>query len=143
MNKTKEDKAMKIMKWVAVMLLLMVGTVNMRAQNSIDELVSKYSSVGDSKFTSAVERDPVTGKVQKVVKVLQMAGNPAPFINAFKEESKNGTFSQKRTDDIFSMTLGIKQPKTNRVYMLKYESEDDLRMIKYTDFKVTIIIKYK
>ena len=33
------------------------------AQNSIDGLIDNYSSVGMSKFTSAVERDPRTHKV--------------------------------------------------------------------------------
>lgn len=36
------------------------------AQNSIDGLIDNYSSVGMSKFTSAVERDPRTHKVQRL-----------------------------------------------------------------------------
>ena len=42
------------------------------AQNSIDRQVERYSAIGQSRFTSAVERDPRTRRVQKVVKVLEL-----------------------------------------------------------------------
>ena len=52
-------------------LALLFTSLGLFAQNAIDKAVDEYSSIGNSKFTSAVERDPQTRKVLKVVKVLQ------------------------------------------------------------------------
>ena len=53
--------------WLGLSLLL---SIPLRAQNSIDRMVEEYSAIGGSKFTSAVERDPNTSRVKKVVKRL-------------------------------------------------------------------------
>lgn len=113
------------------------------AQNSIDNLVDKYSSVGRSKFTSAVERDPNTRKVQKVVKVLELYENGIKkLINAFRWEASTGNFSEKREKDGLTLVLTIQKGKQNRVYMLRgyggYGGENS-----YDRCKVTVIVKYK
>ena len=63
-------------------------------QNSIDRLVEDCSSVGRSKFTSAVERDPKTRKIQKVVKVLELsdadAGSPSEPLPGTGEQRTQG-----------------------------------------------------
>ena len=61
---------MKI-KVLLCMLGMLFTTLAISAQNSIDKAVDEYSSIGKSTFTSAVERDPKTRKVLKVVKILQ------------------------------------------------------------------------
>ena len=66
------------------------------AQNSIDRQVERYSAIGQSRFTSAVERDPRTRRVQKVVKVLELYDKGVKaLIDAFKAESSNGDFTEK------------------------------------------------
>ena len=64
--------------WLGLSLLL---SIPLRAQNSIDRMVEEYSAIGGSKFTSAVERDPNTSRVKKVVKRLVVNGvNAQRFI---------------------------------------------------------------
>lgn len=115
-------------------------------QNSIDKQVERYSSIGQSRFTSAVERDPRTRKVQKVVKVLELYDKGVKaIIEAFKTESSNGDFTEKRDGNGCTMILTTKNSRQNRVYMLKCDSPYgyDKNSNYYGHAKVTIIIKYK
>ena len=89
-------------------------------QNSIDRLVEDCSSVGRSKFTSAVERDPKTRKIQKVVKVLELSDADAgSFSAAFKREKGTGDFIEKRTENGITMVLTVRGKGQNRVYALR------------------------
>jgi hypothetical protein len=122
-------------------LALLFTSLGLSAQNAIDKAVDEYSSIGNSKFTSAVERDPQTRKVLKVVKVLQPTNITINKLRrAFLEEQKNGQFSLvTNEEEEETMTLTIEDSKENRVYMMQYMH----RGASFTNGKVTIIIKYK
>lgn len=112
------------------------------AQNSIDRQVERYSAIGQSRFTSAVERDPR----QKVVKVLELYDKGVKaLIDAFKAESPNGDFTEKRDSKGLTMILTTSRPRQNRVYMLKCDSPYSFgaHAGSYGHAKVTIIIRYK
>ena len=74
------------MKKLMYTLLFMTGfSLAGQAQNSIDRLVEKHSTTGESVFTSAIEREPASQKVIKVVKTLKSNNmNADPFIEAFE-----------------------------------------------------------
>lgn len=116
------------------------------AQNSIDELIDNYSSVGMSKFTSAVERDPRTRKVQKVVKVLRLEDvGISKFIKAFKDEAGTGDFSEKYDDEGCTLMLTTQNARQNRIYMMRCRGpyNPGSRNTGYSYAKITLIIKYK
>lgn len=132
------------------LILILFFTIGMllaaMGQNSIDKQVERYSSIGQSRFTSAVERDPRTRKVQKVVKVLELYDKGVKaIIEAFKTESSNGDFTEKRDNNGLTMILTTKRPRQNRVYMLKCDSPYGFGSHSnyYGHAKVTIIIRYK
>ncbi len=64
---SKKDTGMKNRLFIIISLLL-CNSAAMTAQNKIDALVETCSAVGNTSFTSVVERDPATRKVKKVVK---------------------------------------------------------------------------
>ena len=128
------------MKILLCMLGMLFTTLAISAQNSIDKAVDEYSSIGKSTFTSAVERDPKTRKVLKVVKVLQPTDITINKLRkAFLQEKGNGQFSIMVNDEVETMTLTVENEKENRVYMIKYANRRSL----FTNGKVTIIIRYK
>lgn len=130
-----------------LILFFTIGTlIASMAQNSIDRQVERYSSIGQSRFTSAVERDPRTRKVQKVVKVLELHQKGiTALIESFKAEASNGDFTEKRDGNGCTMILTTKNSRQNRVYMIKCDSPYgyDKNSNYYAHAKVTIIIKYK
>lgn len=130
---------------MTITLLLTVVTA-MTAQNQIDNMVDKYSATGYSKFTSAVERDPKTRAVVKVVKVLELTGtsNIASMIKVFTEEAGKGDFTEKREGGSLTMMLTTKRAGRNCIYMLKAQGDTDGRYKQRYDYsKVTIIIRYR
>jgi DUF917 family protein len=130
---------MKI-KVLLCMLGMLFTTLAISAQNSIDKAVDEYSSIGKSTFTSAVERDPKTRKVLKVVKILQPTDMSINKLRkAFLQEQENGQFSIMVNDEEETMTLTVENEKENRVYMMKYVNHRS----SFTNGKVTIIIRYK
>ncbi|MBR1448457.1 MAG: DUF5024 domain-containing protein [Prevotella sp.] len=115
-------------------------TMPVSAQNSIDKMVENYSTVGSSKYTSVVERDPDTRQVQKVVKVLQVPGHQTgQFRAAFMKEKETGTFTHQQQDDEQTLTLTCETPQQARIYMLRLSG----RHTHYHSGKVTIIVKMK
>mgnify|MGYP002624040677 FL=1 len=121
-------------------LIMLITTLSISAQNAIDKAVDEYSSIGKSTFTSAVERDPQTRKVLKVVKVLQPTDITINKLRkAFLNEQENGQFSIMSNEQEETMTLTVENPKENRVYMMKYTN----RGASFANGKVTIIIRYK
>ena len=121
-------------------LVMLFATLTLSAPNAIDKAVDEYSSIGKSTFTSAVERDPKTRKVLKVVKVLQPTDLTINKLRrAFLDEQENGQFSIMTNDEEETMTLTTENEKENRVYMMQYVN----RRASFTDGKVTIIIRYK
>jgi len=130
---------MKI-KVLLCMLGMLFTTLAISAQNSIDKAVDEYSSIGKSTFTSAVERDPKTRKVLKVVKILQPTDMSINKLRkAFLQEQENGQFSIMVNGEEETMTLTVENEKENRVYMMKYVNHRS----SFTNGKVTIIIRYK
>lgn len=130
---------MKI-KVLLCMLGMLFTTLAISAQNSIDKAVDEYSSIGKSTFTSAVERDPKTRKVLKVVKILQPTDMSINKLRkAFLQEQENGQFSIMVNGEEETMTLTVENEKENRVYMMKYANHRS----SFTNGKVTIIIIYK
>jgi hypothetical protein len=119
---------------------MLCTTLGLSAQNAIDKAVDEYSSIGKSSFTSAVERDPNTRKVLKVVKVLQPTDITINKLRkAFLEEQENGQFSIVTNEEEETMTLTVENNKENRVYMMQYTNHG----ASFHNGKVTIIIKYK
>lgn len=130
---------MKLKMLICTMALLLT-TLGLSAQNAIDKAVDEYSSIGKSTFTSAVERDPNTRKVLKVVKVLIPTDMTISKLRkAFFSEQENGQFSLMSNEDEETMTLTVETDKENRVYMMKYTQSG----ASFKDAKVTIIIRYK
>ena len=132
---------------ILTLLVLLIGfTAPALAQNKIDNLVDHYSAVSTSKYTSAVERNPKTRAVVKVVKILELSYvNIQPFVDAFKAEANRGDFSEHKDGDALIMTLACRGAKSNRIYMLK---ADDYyryggRYNNRTNCNITIIVKYK
>jgi len=128
------------LKTLICTLALLIAPLALSAQNAIDKAVDEYSSIGKSSFTSAVERDPNTRKVLKVVKVLQPTDITINRLRrAFLNEQKNGQFSLVTNEEEETITLTVESSKENRVYMMQYIK----RGASFTNGKVTIIIKYK
>lgn len=126
---------MKKVMAIAVMLLM---TVTAMAQNSIDGLIEKSSLVGSATFTSAVERDPATRKVKKVVRMLELGDTGSKkFEKAFRQEAGKGNFTETVKGDRVSLLLTVDGTKSTRVYMLVY----DRRTLR--DGRVTIVVSYK
>ena len=114
-------------------------------QNSIDRLVDDYSAVGRSKFTSAVERDPNTRKIQKVVKVLELSDADAgSFSAAFKREKGTGDFTEKRTENGVTTVLTVRGKGQNRVYVMRCDGPYSTRKAgtRYSLVKITVIVNY-
>ncbi len=136
---------MDIRRIIITAVILVTSMVNVAAQNRIDEMIENYSSRGTSRFTSAVERDPKTRKVLKVVNVLelnQMGINE--FINVFRGESKKGNFTEKRTEGSLTLMLTVRGERQNRIYMIRCTAPytPERRDTGYAKAKITVIIKY-
>ena len=128
------------LKTLICTLALLIAPLALFAQNAIDKAVEEYSSIGKSTFTSAVERDPQTRKVLKVVKVLQPTDITINKLRkAFLNEQENGQFSIMSNEQEETMTLTVENAKENRVYMMQYTN----RGASFANGKVTIIIRYK
>ncbi len=79
------------MKKTACILLFLAGmALPAMAQNSIDRMVKQHSTTGKSTFTSAVERDPATRKVVKVVNILKSRIWMHSVSKSFRERGENG-----------------------------------------------------
>ncbi|MBR2161227.1 MAG: DUF5024 domain-containing protein [Bacteroidaceae bacterium] len=125
-------------KRIYIALCLLCFSAWLRAQNSIDEVVDNFSTVGSSTYTSAIERDPQTRKVVRVVKTLETRGQVvSDLIRAFQKERETGTFSRKEENEEVTMILATENEGGNRVYMLQYSGRG------YHRGKATIIIKPK
>lgn len=127
------------MRYRILFILLLMGTIALPtgAQNAIDKMIDNYSVVGGSTFTTAVERNPSTRKVEKIVKRLHVNGVRAnEFVRRFKSEAKQyRNVVETRKDGETTMTLIDKGKSGSRIYMLKYASS---RFV--TDATITLII---
>lgn len=108
-------------------------------------MMENYSSHGMSKYTSAVERDPQTRKVRRVVNVLELNDTGIEdFIKAFRRESKSGNFTEKRDEDGLTLMLTVRGGQQNRIYMIRCTAPytPERRDTGYAKAKITVIIKY-
>ncbi|MGM9700247.1 MAG: DUF5024 domain-containing protein [Prevotella sp.] len=128
------------MKRLTLLLCLLAAFMaQATAQNKIDQMVDKFAATGDCTFTSVVERNTKTKRVEKVVKMLTTEGKSVGNLrNAFEEEARNGTLTEKREDGVTTLVLTTQDSKTNRIYMLRIEDEKMRPKI-----KTTIIIRMK
>ena len=135
-----------ITRRIFLILTLLVGlAASAFSQNSIDRLVENHSSVGQSKFTSAVERDPKTRKIQRVVKVLELSdADVSRFAAAFRREAATGDLTERRTDDGLTLVLTVRGKGQNRVYMMKCTGPYAYgrKAMRYSFTKITVIVKY-
>ncbi|MBR5062661.1 MAG: DUF5024 domain-containing protein [Prevotella sp.] len=121
---------------IAMTLFLSLGAYS---QNKIDQLVETYSTLGSSTFTSIVDRNQQTRKVQKVVKTLTIKGKLASELKkAFKEEAETGTFRESHQDEEETYMLTVERPQQSRLYMLHLSGSTA-----YRTGKCTIIVKIK
>ena len=137
---------MDIRRIIITAVILVTSMVNVAAQNRIDEMIENYSSRGTSRFTSAVERDPKTRKVLKVVNVLELNHiGISEFINAFGQDSKSGNFTEKYTEDELTLMLTVRGERQNRIYMMNCSGAYNRmqRNTRYSKAKITVIIKYE
>ena len=126
-----------------IFLLLITFTAlsynNITAQNTIDRLVDQYSAVGNSKYTSVVQRNPETGKVIRVVKTLYLPHQSvAKFKNAFQNEANTGDNYTETNGNTVTSTLIVNKQQNTRVYTLRYNKNREPN----TRAQTTIIIKY-
>ena len=111
---------MNTLRTITTALLLVVATACAVAQNSIDRMMDNYSSRGTSRFTSAVEREPKTRKVLKVVNVLELRHDGVgEFVDAFRREAATGDFTERRTEDGLTLMLVVRGKRQNRIYMMR------------------------
>lgn len=127
------------MKKIVTLFLFCLVSLTGFAQNSIDELVADFSTLGSAKFTSVVDRDPKTRRVLKVVKKLELQGVQAgKFRDAFRKESSNGSFTQQQDGNIETLTLTCESPRQMRIYMLQQVGRPVAHSV-----KVIIIVKMR
>ena len=124
-------------------LLCLTTVASLCAQNRIDRFVDNERTIGRSKFTSVVERDPKTREVVRVVKVRELTRGID--INAcqeyFEAESKTGRFSHNiDADDRHTLLLAVEGESRDRIYMLQYTGK---RPMQGRDGKVTVVMKVK
>ena len=136
---------MNTLRTITTALLLVVATACAVAQNSIDRMMDNYSSRGTSRFTSAVEREPKTRKVLKVVNVLELRHDGVgEFVDAFRREAATGDFTERRTEDGLTLMLVVRGKRQNRIYMIRCTAPytPERRDTGYAKAKITVIIKY-
>lgn len=126
------------MKYVLIIILSWGWGMIARSQNSIDRLMEQHSAIGEITFTSAVERDPSTRQVIKVVKVLKDAhGSAHAFQQAFKQELRKQQNSRiELSAEENSYMLYTENEKETRIYRLKSNTRYG------RGYEVTVIIKY-
>jgi len=128
---------------IILLLISLAAVASLSAQNRIDRFVDNESTLGPSKFTSVVERDPKTQKVVRVVKVRELT--KGIDINAclekFEAESTSGRYSHKvEGNERHTLLLAVEGERQNRIYMLQYTGN---RPMQAHDGKVTIVVRIK
>ena len=121
----------------------MVIAVGASAQNRIDRFVDNESTIGQSKFTSVVERDPQTREVVRVVKVRELSRgiDINACLEKFEAEQKAGRYTHEvENGERHTIVLAVEGERQNRIYMLQYTGN---RPMQATDGKVTIVIRMK
>lgn len=114
-----------IKRLVLASILAVISATPAAAQNRIDELTDKFSTFGNSNYTSVVARNPKTKKVEKVVKELTIYNSISQahkqYERAFLEEGKNDNLliNLNQNTDKHSMILTVKELQYTCVYMMR------------------------
>lgn len=114
-----------IKRLVLASILAIVSVATAAAQNRIDELTDKFSTFGNSNYTSVVERNPKTKKIEKVVKELTIYNSVSraqkQYERAFLEEGKNENLliNLNQNTDKHSMILTVNKLQYTCVYMMR------------------------
>lgn len=147
----------RIILWLislTLWLIFMMIATNLSAQspargdaphveNRIDRFVDNESTIGRSKFTSVVERDPQTHEVVRVVKVRELTQgiDISKCLETFEAESKTGRFSHNIDGDHrHTLLIAVEGKHQDRIYMLQYTGRQPMQG---RDGKVTIVIRMK
>ena len=130
-------------RYILLWLMSLLAAASVSAQNRIDRFVDNESTIGRSKFTSVVERDPETREVVRVVKVRELTRgidiNTCQGI--FEAESQTGRFTHKiDADNRHTLLLAVEGKQQDRIYMLQYTGKLPMQG---QDGKVTVVIKFK
>ena len=131
------------MKRLTILLISILSSAGLWAQNSIDRYVDKESVVGASKFTSVVERDPETREIIRVVKVRELfrSTDITACQSKFESEKHTGRYSHKTdANNRHTLLLVVDNGDKERIYMLQYTA---VRPAHLYDGKVTIVVKKK
>ena len=134
---------MKMKRHILLWLISLAALASVSAQNRIDRFVDNESTIGRSKFTSVVERDPETHEVVRVVKVRELTRgiDINTCHDIFESESQTGRFSHKiDAGDRHTLLLAVEGKQQNRIYMLQYTGKQPMQG---QDGKVTVVIKMK
>ena len=116
-------------------LLTVMLTLHAAAQNSVDRMVDEFQTVGEARFTSAIERNPQTREVVKVVKTLKVGmPNSKQLREGFIKESNRHDTSFRGDGETKTLIFSEEQKGNARVYMLKYDEYNS---------EVTIIVNRK
>lgn len=133
-------------RFVFILVMTVCTALCAYAQNSIDGMMESFSSAGQCKFTSAVERDPATRKVKKVVKVLELTDTGiSRFVDAFRNQADADDFTEQHDNTGCKMMFTTQSERQSRIYMLRCTNPytPGSRNTYYGYAKVTLIIKYK
>ena len=128
---------------IIILLSLLIASVIVSAQNGIDRFVDNESTIGRSKFTSVVERDPQTRVVIRVVKVRELTRgiDINTCLGVFEKEQSTGRYSHRiEAGEQHTVVLAVDGERQNRVYMLQYTGDHPMRA---TDGKVTVVVRMK
>lgn len=129
---------MTMKRLAIIVIVLWTAWTGAAAQNEVDGIVSRFSSLGSATFTSAVERDSKTHKIIKVVNKLVMSGpNVKKLSRTFDSEAakQKNSYSTKK-DNIITKIFTQDYPTSSRIYMIKYADES-----MFPETEITIIIK--
>ena len=146
----KRNNHITPIRCIAIVVLLLLATIHVSAQNRIDKFMDNISTKGHCELTSVVKRDPQTRKVLKVVKVLTLNGLACnDLVDVVRSESSSGTFSEKSADGQTVLTLTFADTRTTRIYVLdatpKYSVRNSNKSADagYSKAVLTAIVKYK
>lgn len=126
-----------------ILLTFALATLTATAQNRIDRFVDNESTLGRSRYTSVVERDPDTREVTRVVKVRELTKgiDISKCKETFEAERATGRFTHKEEDgERHTLILAVEGEQRNRIYMLQYTGQNPMQA---RDGKVTVVIRMK
>lgn len=119
---------------IAFVLLALLMALPAKAQKAIDDAVTNYSTVGEFRFTSTVDRDPVTHQVKRTVRELShesgIPGACSKMQKLFRNEMKNATKATEVNEGKeHSILLTYQDGNITRIYSLKWTNNDTFKVV--------------